>query len=238
MTRTKLIAALLAAMCGVVGCVGLQQAPKTLRTDDGTARYGIAVAADASAAERTAAIELQTYLKKITGADFPVPPAGGTSSRPVISVGSGAALAVAPKLDLSKSELGDDGIVLKTVGKNLVLTGATGAKRGTLYAVNEFLTRQADVRWWTPDAETVPANPALALVPMDVRYRPAIRYREALANSLNNLPYLKLSQERTDEIVRFAGEKWEAYGVMLLSNNFHKDFEFFPHLIFPEAAAE
>lgn len=37
---------------------------------------------------------------------------------------------------------------------------------------------------------------------------------------------------------RFAGGKWEAYGVMLLSNNFHKDFEFFPYLIFPEAAAE
>jgi hypothetical protein len=37
---------------------------------------------------------------------------------------------------------------------------------------------------------------------------------------------------------RFAGGKWEAYGVMLLSNDFHQDFEFFPQLIFPEAAAE
>jgi hypothetical protein len=37
---------------------------------------------------------------------------------------------------------------------------------------------------------------------------------------------------------RFAGGKWEPSGVMLLSNKFHQDFEFFPQLIFPEAAAE
>ncbi len=222
MRRTKLIAAALAAMFGIAGSFSLCQAGTPLRTEDGTARYDIAVAADASAVERTAAKELQTYLKKITGADFPVTPAGGTSSRPVIAVGSGAALAVAPKLDLSLTELGDDGIVLKTVGENLVLTGATGAKRGTLYAVNEFLAKQAGVRWWTPEAETVPANPDLALQPMDVRYRPAIRtrevlahslnngylptvrYRDALANSLSDISYSKPSQERTDEIMRFA----------------------------------
>ena len=182
MVRTIRIAATLAAMFGIVGCAGLCQAGTPLRTDTGTARYDIALASDASAVERTAAKELQGYLKKITGADFPVITAGAAGSKPVIAVGSGAALAVAPRLDLSKKELGDDGIVLKTVGENLILTGATGAKRGSLYAVNEFLSRQAGVRWWTPDAETVPVNPALAIETVDVRYRPAIRYRETLAN--------------------------------------------------------
>jgi hypothetical protein len=211
MTRIKLIAAALAAMFGIAGSVSLCQAGTPLRTDAGTAQYDIAVAADASAVERTAATELQTYLKKITGADFPVVTAGTPgSSRPLIAVGPGAALAVAPKLDLSLKELGDDGIVLKTVGENLILTGATGAKRGTLYAVNEFLAKQAGVRWWTPEVETVPANPDLALQPMDLRYRPAIRVRDTSTNSFANdrhassaWPAKNFSQGKLDEMMRF-----------------------------------
>lgn len=165
---------------------------------------------------------MQSYLKNITGADFPVVTAGAAGSKPVIAVGSGAALSVAPQLDMSKTGLGDDGIVLKTVGENLILTGATGAKRGTIYAVNEFLAKQAGVRWWTPEVETVPANPDLALQPMDVRYRPAIRVREALAHSMRNqyiptvryrdaqanspsdVTWSKPTPERTDEMARFA----------------------------------
>jgi hypothetical protein len=211
MTRIKLIAAALAAVFGIAGSVSLCQAGNPLRTNDGTARYDIALAADASAVERTAAKELQTYLKKITGADFSVVTAGTPgSSKPVIAVGPGAALAVAPKLDLSKTGLGNDGIVLKTVGENLILTGATGAKRGTLYAVNEFLAKQAGVRWWTPDAETVPANSDLALQPMDVRYRPAIRFRDILTHSFANdrhaascWPTANLPKEKLDEMMRF-----------------------------------
>jgi hypothetical protein len=198
---------LLAAMIlsgGLGGCTR-QDGPPRL-AESGTARYDIAVAADASPVEQTAATQLQSYLKKITGADFPVVTVGAKgSSKPVIAVGPGAALSVAPTLDLSLTELGDDGIVLKTVGENLILTGATGAKRGTLYAVNEFLSKQAGVRWWTPDAETVPANPDLTLQPMDVRYRPAIRFRDTYSNSFANDRYkVNLPKEKSDEMMRFA----------------------------------
>jgi hypothetical protein len=37
---------------------------------------------------------------------------------------------------------------------------------------------------------------------------------------------------------RIAGGQRESYGIMLLSKNFHQNFELFPHLIFPEAAAK
>jgi hypothetical protein len=37
---------------------------------------------------------------------------------------------------------------------------------------------------------------------------------------------------------RLAGGKGESYGILLLSKKFHQNFELFPHLIFPEAAAK
>lgn len=194
---------------GFSGCTR-QSGPPRL-AEAGAARYDIAVAADASAVEQTAAKELQSYLKKITGADFPIVTTGAAGSKPVIAVGPGAALAVAPQLDLSKTDLGDDGIVLQTVGESLILTGAPGAKRGTLYAVNQFLAKQAGVRWWTPEVETVPANPDLALQPIDVRYRPAIRIRDTYTNSFANdrhaasgWPTDNLPKEKLDAMMRFA----------------------------------
>ena len=36
-------------------------------------------------------------------------------------------------------------------GRTLTLTGAEGSKRGTLYAVYEFLERAAGVHWWTQE---------------------------------------------------------------------------------------
>ena len=92
------------------------------------------------------------------------------AGRPVIAVGPGAAKSAAPELDLTKAGpagLGEDGIVLKSVGRNLILTGAEGSKRGTLYAVSEFLEREVGVRWWTHAEEFVPRQPSLAVGPLD-----------------------------------------------------------------------
>lgn len=72
-------------------------------------------------------------------------------------------------------------IVLKTVGKHLVLTGAVGARRGTLYAVYEFLERVVGVRWWTHTEEFVPDRPTLAVGPLDTRYKPPFLYREVFS---------------------------------------------------------
>ena len=70
----------------------------------------------------------------------------------MVAVGPGAAKAVLPGLDLDKAALGEDGIVLKSAPPHLVLTGAAGSRRGTLYAVYEFLERELGVRWWTHTA--------------------------------------------------------------------------------------
>jgi hypothetical protein len=149
--------------------------------EKGQAKAVIVLAPEASAPEKNAASELAKYLKEVTGAEFAIVKPAEAGGKPVIAVGPGAAKAIAPDLDLAKvgdNGLGDDGIMLKTVGQNLVLTGAEGSKRGTLYAVYEFLEREAGVRWWTPDAETVPGKPTLAAGPLDTRYKPPFLYRE------------------------------------------------------------
>lgn len=71
--------------------------------------------------------------------------------------------------------------MLKTVPPHLVLTGAEGSKRGTLYAVYEFLEREVGVRWWTHTEEFVPQTPALAIRPLDIRYKPPFLYRETFS---------------------------------------------------------
>ena len=115
---------------------------------NGTSDYVITLSAAASKPEQTAASELADYLKQVTGADFARATPAQAAGRPVIAVGPGAAKSAAPELDLTRAGpagLGEDGIVMKSAGRNLILTGAEGARRGTLYAVCEFLEREAGV---------------------------------------------------------------------------------------------
>lgn len=163
---------------------------------DGKATACIALADSASAPEKTAAAELAAYLKKVTGAEFPIVKPQELAGRPAIAVGPGAAKVLLPELDLVKAGeqgLGEDGIVLKSAGPNLILTGAEGSQRGTLYAVYEFLERAAGVRWWTHTEETVPHNPTLVAAPLDVRYKPPFLYREpfswGIAQGDPHMPY-------------------------------------------------
>jgi len=154
---------------------------KAARTD-----YVISLASDASLPEKNAASELAAYLEKATGAEFVIVTPAQAAKNPTIAVGPGAAKAIAPKLVLDKTKLGDDGIVMKTVSRNLMLTGAEGSKRGTLYAVYEFLEREVGVRWWTHTEEYVPSKPSLAIKQLNMRYIPQFRYREVYSWSMVN----------------------------------------------------
>ncbi len=71
--------------------------------------------------------------------------------------------------------LGTDGIVIRTVGNDLILAG--GAPRGTLYAVYSFLEDYVGCHWWTSKASTIPKKPTLKFEALEVRYVPRIEYR-------------------------------------------------------------
>jgi hypothetical protein len=175
----------------VAGCQAVREATHmgkgetTLAAAGGTP-YVVTLADDATPPERNAANELATYLKQVTGAAFAIVAPSAAAGRPVLAVGPGAAKALAPDLDLSKTGdkgLGEDGIVIKTMPPHLVLTGAAGSKRGTLYAVYEFLERECGVRWWTPTEETVPSRPMLVVAPASTRYVPPFIYRDMMGHA-------------------------------------------------------
>ncbi len=164
-------------------CFAASTVPLQL-ADSGRTQYVITLASDASVPEKSAASELSSYLKKITGAEFKITTPEQASGKDLIAVGSGAAKKTMPKLTLDKTRLGDDGIVIKTDGSNLILTGAEGSKRGTLYAVYTFLEDTCGVRWWTSKDNYIPSKPNLSIQNQNITYAPVFRYREALYTKL------------------------------------------------------
>jgi len=144
---------------------------------DGKSAYVIVIGGDANDVAHRAARELQEYLRQVTGAELPVMSeselAGGDA--PQILVGRTKRTRQLLG-DVDVQSLGADGIVLKTVGDDIILTG--GRARGVLYAVNTFLEDAVGVRWWTSSESTIPKKPTLTIEPLDVTYVPKFRYRE------------------------------------------------------------
>jgi len=141
-------------------------------TENGQAQAVIVIAQDAPEPQQHAAAELANFLEQITSAKFEIvhPPAAGN---PRLLVGPQAAkLAVA---DFSTDGLGSDGIVIRTVGSDLILAG--GHPRGTLYAVYTFLEDHLGCRWWSSTESTIPKKPTIRVANLDIRYVPALEYR-------------------------------------------------------------
>ena len=148
--------------------------------------YCIVIASDASAPEKTAATELRQYLKQVTGADFVVKTEYEVKAgAPRILVGqSASAKRLVPDVDWTG--LKHDGIVIRTVGSDLVLAG--GQPRGTLYAVYTFLEDTVGVRWWTGTESFVPKKRTLSIPDLNVVYAPKLQYREAHYRDPNENP--------------------------------------------------
>ncbi len=141
--------------------------------ENGSVRAVIVVDPDASVPDRHAADELATFLGQVTGASFQItndPSAG----KPRILIGEAAARLADPAF--SVKALGNEGIIIRTRGSDLILAG--GEPRGTLYAVYTFLEDQVECHWWTPAASTIPSRPNLVIGDLDEQFVPPFEYRE------------------------------------------------------------
>ncbi len=134
----------------------------------------IVLAADASESERHAAAELSGFLTQITGAKFETAAVASSKNLAHILVGTGAANQT--DFDFITDGLGADGIVIRTIGNNLILAG--GKPRGTLYAVYTFLEDQLGCRWWSSKVSTIPKKPTITIPKLNIRYVPVLEYRE------------------------------------------------------------
>jgi uncharacterized protein DUF4838 len=141
----------------------------------GTGKAVVIVSGSASVAEKHAADELAGFLSQVTGARIEVAevaPADGASR---LLVGPDAARIADP--NFSTAGLGAEGLILRTVGNDLILAG--GRPRGTLYAVYTFLEDHVGCRWWSSTVSTIPKQPTLKFDRIDVRTIPPLEYRES-----------------------------------------------------------
>lgn len=89
------------------------------------------LSSNASKTEETAANELATYLKQISGTTFEIT---GTPGERNIYVGYDSANKVFKRLTAYKND--DDGFMVMTIGSDIVIFG--GKERGTMYGVYRF----------------------------------------------------------------------------------------------------
>lgn len=135
----------------------------------------IVLPAESTAVEQTAANELQTYVKRISGTELEIVTEGSTEAATGIYVGA-TDFAAANEVTYPETTF-QEGWAIKAVGQNLVVTG--GETRGVLYGVYHLLEDVLGVRWWTYWEEYAPLMDDCR-VPgdIDVSKAPALDYRD------------------------------------------------------------
>ena len=118
---------------------------------DGKSDYVIVRGENAYISEVTASTELQSYIKQMTGVEIPIVTDSVETVEKEIVVGKTNRESDG---EFDRTELGDDGLVIKTNGQKLFLVG--GEQRGTLYAVYTFLEEYLGCRFYLPEVEKVP----------------------------------------------------------------------------------
>ena len=126
--------------------------------DNGLSDYVIVRGENAVITEVTASTELQSYIKQISGVEIPIVTDSTAPVDKEIVVGKTNREADG---EFDREELGDDGLVIKTKDQKLFLVG--GEKRGTLYAVYEFLESYLGCRFYSIDIEKVPEQKTISL---------------------------------------------------------------------------
>ncbi len=139
----------------------------------GRTDYVIVLPADAIPSEQTAGRELQSHLKQMTGAEFPVVPLAEYAGGPAFMIGFNERLPEALRAERYPG-LGPEEFVIDSDERVILLSG--GRPRGALYATYEFLERLG-VRWFTPTEATIPQRPELSIDVVAERYTSQFKTR-------------------------------------------------------------
>lgn len=135
----------------------------------------------ASKATAAASDELARVLSQVIGARFKtVSESKSSLSQRQILVGRSPRVEAILK-DQDWGVLGYEGVLIKTIGNKLIITGATD--RGTSNAVGLFLERVIGCRWWTDSENTIPQKPDIILPNLDYVYCPQFVYRGISSNT-------------------------------------------------------
>lgn len=180
---------------------------------DGKTEYVIATSNACSDAEYFAATEFSGFVKEMTGVTIPVVSEimlDYDSDVKIISVGETDILKKAVG-EIDKSELKEDGFIVKTAGKSLFVVGANA--RGTLYGVYDYLEKAFGVKFLSEDCTYVPKQEKLTVYKTDIKEIPAFNIRILLTGMLYEDPLflarMRMGSEMTTASEKYGGKvKW------------------------------
>ena len=200
--------------------------------EDGKSHARIVAGEDVSPSARFAASELQTYIRKATGAEVPIEKESKDDGMVEIIIGDGQ---IARKLGVSSDGLPRDGFRISTRGKRIVILGKDDPKKGveekdminfgqwsslyfehgTINGAYDFLERFAGVRWYLPIdiGEVVPKTKTLNVPSIEIVDYPQKPCRfihaQAGADEREDSPPIKAAEINTWP--NFTGPKREAF---------------------------
>ncbi|MFB3905205.1 MAG: DUF4838 domain-containing protein [Acidobacteriota bacterium] len=142
--------------------------------EEGQSKATIVIPSGAGDEVRFAATELQTYLKKISGATLPLAEDGREISETRVFIGP-SRLTREAGVDLGQLKAG--GFVIQTMGDDLAVVGKDD--EGTRCGVSELL-EILGVRWYWPGelGEVVPRLATVTVDPLDIAQSPDFAWRD------------------------------------------------------------
>ncbi|MBI5852812.1 MAG: DUF4838 domain-containing protein [Planctomycetes bacterium] len=146
--------------------------------EHGRSAYRIVIPAPATPPMEFAAAELRALLAEMSGVELPIATEDLAPDGPAILLGPSARARASGAMDRAR-ELGEDGVLVRSVGEDLLLLG--GGERGSVYVVYEFLERFLGCRFLASDCVVVPKRERIALPPLDHANAPPFVYREVLS---------------------------------------------------------
>lgn len=177
--RINFFFVILAALCAFTPLAACGSSLGSLNfVKGGKSEYSIVLPESPSEVEKFAAVELQRYIRQISGAILPIDDVAAPHS-----VFIGISFAKRYGINMSREKLGFDGYVIRSLGDSLVLAGRE--ERGTLYAVYSFLEK-IGCRWYAPNfdfygkwgGQYVPKMSTIILPALDIVRKPDYAYRK------------------------------------------------------------
>jgi len=170
------VVVLLGCFVQFTDCAALARRPeKFVIVKGGEPAATIVVGEGASEEEMFAANELQTYVRKVSGALIPIKKDNEEFSGNIIAVGRNK---VNLNANLGFDKLEREGFRIKTSGNSLSLVGKDDM--GTQFAVYSFLEKYLGVRWLWPGelGEVVPKMETIEVGPIDDTEEPDFKWRD------------------------------------------------------------
>jgi hypothetical protein len=126
-----------------------------------------------SPSEKRASEEMRNHLKMLTGETIAITRKQEPGKKIPLAVGKSLlAESLFGKLDTER--LGNEGVLIKTAGPALLVSGG---KRGVLYSCYTFLEDYLGFRWFTPDCTAFPEKGTINISNIDFSYIPPLEYR-------------------------------------------------------------